>query len=424
MKKILIITYYWPPKGGVGVQRWLKLTKYLCKYNYEPIIYTPEDGFSPLEDQSLVDTISPRLTILKTNIFEPQKIFSFLFRKKVKSDILIRTKKSWLDKVFVWLRSNFCIPDSRSFWIQPSIKFLNKYIEKNPIDLIISTGPPHSMHMIAFALKKQHQINWIADFRDPWTGIEYFKQLPLLSFVKKRHINLEYKILSNADLTLSVSPSWAKQLSDLGAKKTAILTNGYDSEDYQINNVTVDSNKFTIGHFGLYNELRDHDFLWKTIKEIVKHKLDFSNKLQFLFAGEIHADFFMKIKTYQFDQKLIYHEYLNHANSIQYMMQCDLLLVTQGDAASVNGRLPAKFFEYLRARRPILAIGKKNSDLDKIIQNISYAWFVDFDNSTLLHNTILQIYELSKQDNIFDDDITEFSRESQAQKLIDLINDL
>jgi len=426
MKKILIITYYWPPKGGVGVQRWLKLTKYLHKYNYKPIIYTAENGITPLEDNSLANTIPTDLEILKKKIFEPQKLLTFFNKKKPKSDLLIKQKNSVLNKILIWFRANFFIPDSRCFWIKPSIKFLSHYLKKNPVDVIISTGPPHSMHMIALSLKSRFNIKWIADFRDPWTDIEYFDNLPLLSSVREKHEQLEKKVLMHSDLTLSVSSSWADHMSILGAKKIAVLTNGYDPDDYHSKSLNFKDKgtNFTIGHFGLYNKLRDHSFFWKAIQKISTENSDFSNNLKFLFAGEVHEQFFNILKNYQVDHKLDYYEQLSHHDSINSMMRCDLLLVTQGQTKLVDGRLPAKFFEYLGARRPILAIGQKNSDLHKIIAKISYAWFVDFDNSTLLYDTILKIYQLSKVEINFNDDISCFSREDHAKKLINLINDL
>lgn len=427
MKKILIITYYWPPKGGVGVQRWLKLTKYLCLNDYKPIIYTPSNGVSPLQDDTLLKSISSDLTILKKAIFEPQKLLSFFFKDKPKSDVLIKKNNSFFARILIWLRANFLIPDSRSFWIKPSVRFLKNYLKKQPVDVVISTGPPHSMHMIALALKKSHpNIKWIADFRDPWTDIEYFDQLPLLSFVKKKHYQFEKRVVANADLILSVSPSWVRAFNDMGAKKTAVLTNGYDVDDYLQDNLTqkIQSNQFVIGHFGLYNQLRDHSFFWNTLHNITSHDKEFLNHLNFLFSGEVHDDFFSNIKKYKWEEKLIHYPYLNHSDAIRHMMKCDLLLVTQGDTKSVKGRLPAKFFEYLGAKKPILAIGKKNSDLEKIISSISYAWFVDFNNAELLYDTILKIYKMRKVQDSFNDDVSFFSRENQVKQLIQLINNL
>jgi glycosyltransferase involved in cell wall biosynthesis len=288
MKKVLIITYYWPPKGGVGVQRWLKLSKYLSKYNYQLIIYTPSNGVYPLEDTSLLDDISKDIVVIRRKIFEPQKIVSLLKNNHIKSDVLIKKSHNLLDRILIWLRSNIFIPDSRSCWISPSIKFLSNYLKDNPVDIIVSTGPPHSMHMIALSLRKKNNIKWIADFRDPWTGIEYFDKLPFLSWVKKKHHKLEKEVLVNSDLVLTVSPSWAKQFNNLGAKKTSILTNGYDSDDYKNLVNKIESTRFTIGHFGLYNELRNHTFFWDTINIISKKNLDFFNNLNFLFAGEIY----------------------------------------------------------------------------------------------------------------------------------------
>ena len=286
MKKILIITYYWPPKGGVGVQRWLKLTKYLCRSHYKPIIYTPQNGVSPLQDESLLQSVSSDLTILKKKIFEPQKILSYFFNNKPTADVLLKKNNSLFARFLIWLRSNLFIPDSRCLWIKPSIRFLTNYLKQNPVDVIISTGPPHSMHMIALAIKKKHQkIKWIADFRDPWTKIEYFDNLPLLSMVKKQHNQLEKKVISNADLIFSVSPSWARDLDRMGAKKTFVLTNGYDADDYCNTSMDqkVNPEQFMIGHFGLYNQLRDHSFFWKTINKISNEKQNFLYNLKFLF---------------------------------------------------------------------------------------------------------------------------------------------
>ncbi len=423
MKKVLIITYYWPPQGGVGVQRWLKLSKYLLKHNCEPIIYTQSKGLSSLEDPSLLSSIPVGLKILRNQIFEPNKFFSFFSNKRPSSDILIQDSTNFFTKILIWLRANLFIPDSRCLFIKPSILFLNNYLQKNHVDLIISTGPPHSMHLIALALKNQHNIKWIADFRDPWTYIEYFEKLPLLNTQKKKHKNLEKEVLSQADLVLSVSDSWAKDFNQLGAKKTAVLTNGFDAEDYKYTNLNQNKS-FIIGHFGLYNQLRDHVFLWDVIKKISHDIPSFKQDLKIIFSGEVHANFFKQIHHFGLTNKLDYFSYLPHSDAIRKMLESDILLVTQGDTRSVSGRLPAKLFEYIGARRPILAIGAKNSDLEKIMSNISYCWFVEFNNDKLLYDTIIKIYEMRNSSNTYNDNISQFSREEQAKDLIKTIDDL
>lgn len=424
MKKVLIITYYWPPKGGVGVQRWLKFSKYLSNTHYAPVIYTPQGGECNIRDISLNDVVPPNIEVIHKNIYEPQSILNFFASKKPSADILISQHNSFFYKILIWIRANLFIPDTRSLWISPSVKFLDNYLKNNNIDCIISTGPPHSMHMIALQLVKKHNIKWIADFRDPWTGVEYFDKLPLLLSSKRKHFALEREVLQRADVVLSVSQSWANDFIKLGAKKTHVITNGYDMSDYKKLPTMQHADVFKIGHFGLYNELRDHNFLWDVLYSISNDTEGFLSRLKLLFAGEVYSNFFDKIEEKNLLNHIEYYSQLPHSTAIQKMMECDVLLVTQSDTNDALGRLPAKFFEYLATRIPIIAIGRKNSDLEAIMHNISYCWFVDFNNTTLLYDTILHIYKIRNLNSTYNDDIDVFSRQNQVRELVKLMDSI
>ena len=223
--------------------------------------------------------------------------------------------------------------------------------------------------------------------------------------------------MSEADLVLSVSDSWARDFNKLGAKKTAVLTNGFDLEDFNYDNRTQNTKSFVIGHFGLYNKLRDHIFLWRTIKKYAVIDRVFKKELKLIFSGEVHTNFFEQINTFGLKNKLDYCSYLPHSEAIMKMIDSDILLVTQADTQSVSGRLPAKVFEYIGARRPILAIGQKNSDLEKLFLAF-HGWFVDFNNDKLLYETIIKIYDICNSNQIYNDNISHFSREEQAKVLI------
>ena len=422
MKNILIITYYWPPTGGVGTQRWLKLSKYLIRNKLKPIIYTPSNPTSPIQDLSTTDDIEKGVEVIKKDIFEPNKFFSIFNSKNMSSHILTKRPTSFWGKVLIWIRANFFVPDSRCLWIKPSVSFLNNYLKKNPVDLVISSGPPHSMHLIALELRKQHNIKWIADFRDPWTNIEYFDLLPLMKKQRKKHIFLEKKVIENADLLLTVSETWANDFKKNGLKKIEVLNNGYDDDDFSARR-NHNSYDFKICHFGLYGEKRDHSFFWQVLRNISDENPDFNKKLKLIFAGEVHSNFFLNLESYRFKKKIKYHSHLKHNDVVDYMLDSDVLLVSQADNKSVMGRLPAKLFEYIGARRPILAIGKKDSDLEKIISKISFGWFVDFGNKNLLKQSINEIFSLSKNYE-FEDVTSDYSRLNQAKRLIKIINSL
>ena len=210
MKRALVITYYWPPTGGSGVQRWLKFAELLPRFGWEPVIYTPENPEQLVVDESLLDEIPAGTEIIKTHITEPYGIYrKFTGGKGIAKEVNIvsaSADKSPVQRLSMFVRGNFFVPDPRCLWIRPSVRFLKRYIKEHPIDVIISTGPPNSMHLIGRNLKRETGLPWIADFRDPWTEIFYFKHIPMCGYVRKKHLRLEKSVLDEADTVVAVSP--------------------------------------------------------------------------------------------------------------------------------------------------------------------------------------------------------------------------
>jgi glycosyltransferase involved in cell wall biosynthesis len=258
-KKVLIITYYWPPSGGSGVQRWLKISKYLHRHNWTPIIYTPENPEAPAVDQTLVNEVQDHVVVIKKKIWEPYTLYKKLKGNKEANHanyLSSSSKKGFIQKLSEWVRANMMIPDPRKFWIKPSASFLSNYVIEQNIDAIISTGPPHSMHLIAQKVKEKTGIPWIADFRDPWTFIDFFYLLPLSQKSLKKHEKLERKVLSTADIRVTVSPNWKKEFEKRYQKPFEVIYNGFDRADFHEEAPPLDT-RFTICHLTL-NKTRFH----------------------------------------------------------------------------------------------------------------------------------------------------------------------
>jgi len=214
MKQVLIITYYWPPTGGGGVQRWLKFAKYLPEFGWKPVIYTPENPDFEIKDDSLLKDVDSVTVVLKQPIWEPFGLYRKLLGKTAtqKQGVIEPSGSSLLSRFSLWVRANLMIPDPRKFWIKPSINYLVKYLKKNPVDIIITTGPPHSMHMIGLGIKKKLDIPWIADFRDPWSDWDVLDLLKISNTARRKHKTLEHQVFKHADKVLTVSWRLGKKL--------------------------------------------------------------------------------------------------------------------------------------------------------------------------------------------------------------------
>ncbi|HER09404.1 MAG TPA: glycosyl transferase family 1, partial [Bacteroides sp.] len=263
MKKVLIITYYWPPSGGAGVQRWLKLTRYLPDFGWQPVVYAPENPEAPVDDLSLLEDVHPEVKVVKRRIWEPYRYYRrFLGMSpsdRINAGFLNEKEKPGKKEgISVWIRGNLFIPDARKFWIRPSARFLTRYLRQHPVDAIISSGPPHSMHLIAQKLRKKFDLPWIADFRDPWTEIDFYDQLRLTRRADRKHRSLEQAVLKGADRVLVIGKSMAKRFRELAGIDPVVLPNGYDEADFAATFAPQPGNKFTILHVGAMNRDRNH----------------------------------------------------------------------------------------------------------------------------------------------------------------------
>ena len=420
-KKILIISYYWPPAGGPGVQRWLKFAKYLPEFNISPVLFVPENANYPINDNSLKSEVSKDLEIIKLPIFELSNFFlSLKSLNSIRSGNISKNKnQSILQKVVFFVRGNFFIPDMKIFWKRNSVNFLKKYLSENNIETIITTGPPHSIHLIGLELKRKLNINWISDFRDPWVNLNYLNRFHLLPFVKEYHKKLRDKVINNSDAVIVTS----KRLKDLYSEINSSIfqvTNGYD---YNKPVIKLDK-KFSISHVGsLYNE-RNPEFLWDIIEELSENLQGFKKDLQINLIGNNNKKIKQNLSKRVFNDCVVCFDYVEHKKAIEFMCSSQVLLMLEVDDDESSYAIPGKLFDYLNSNRPIISIGPEQSEVREILSNTGSGKFFDYKDYNSLKLYIEKLYEnyvnnLSSSDNNYKIDI--YNRKNLTSKLVEVI---
>ncbi len=424
-KKILIITYYWPPAGGPGVQRWLKFVKYLPEFGVQPIVYIPENPTYPIVDQNLVQDVSDQAIILKQKIFEPYQLASFLSKnktKKMNSGIIPNQKKqSFLDKTLLWIRGNLFIPDARIFWVKPSVAFLEKYIVENNIDTIVTSGPPHSLHLIGLKLKQKLDLKWFADFRDPWTTIGYHKSLRLSHYSDKKHKVLERQVLNTADTIIVTSKTTKSEFQAITNKPIAVITNGYDTE--KVEKQSLDS-KFTLAHIGSFLSERNPLILWESLAELSTEIPDFKSHLEIKLIGAVSHEVLQTITQFGLHSYLNNMGYLSHAEAIAHQRKSQVLLLIEIDSPETKSIIPGKLFEYMVSNRPIVAIGPNESDFAEIITETNTGIFFDYSEKMKLKCVILDFYKQFLESKLHSNGVglQKYSRKNLTRELVEVIN--
>lgn len=426
MKKVLIVCYYWPPAGGPGVQRWLSFTKYLTTYGIAPVVYIPENPTYPIIDNTLTSQVPEGVTVIKQPIKEPYKIAKLFSKKKtatISSGIITQKNASFLEKAMLFIRGNIFIPDARVGWVKPSIKFLENYLVHNDIDTVITTGPPHSLHLIGLGLQKKINVQWVTDFRDPWTTIHYHKSLQLLKVSEKKHQQLEAQVLQNAAHIIVTSPTTKKEFRAITKQPITVITNGFEPHS---NNAPQVDQCFSIAHIGSFLSERNHKNLWISLKQLCEEITGFKQDLKIVLAGAISDHVFKSIDEYNLNSCLDYKGYLSHQEVIELQEKSQVLLLLEMDKPETKAIIPGKLFEYLRAKRPILAIGPQGSDIAQILDETNHGVFVTPASVTQIKAQIKTLYKKFKEGTITINSrgVEQYTRRELTKKLALVITSL
>lgn len=371
MKRVLIIAYYWPPNAGVGVYRWLKFAKYLPQFGWQPVVYTPKNPELQAVDEGLEADIPAEVEVIKAPITEPYSWYKRFTGKRTDERLqtaFLREEAgpTWKEDVANWLRSNFFIPDARVWWVKPSVKRLEKYLKEHPVDLIVTTGSPHSLHLIGRALKRSTGLPWLADFRDPWTNIDYYSQLKLTSWADAKQHRLERAVLQEADQVLTVSWHWAEELRALGAAKVEVITNGYDPDDLPSPPAALDE-RWSLVHVGSITATRDVPALWYALGERLRADAEFKERFVLRLVGGVDHSVLSSLEEAGLMDHVERIGQVDHEEALRHMQRARVLLLPVNNTPNVMGFLPAKVFEYLAVQRPILAIAPAEADITRVL---------------------------------------------------------
>ena len=373
----------------------------------------------------MVKEVSDTAIILKHKIFEPYQLASFLSKnktKKISSGIIPNQKKqSFLDKVFLLIRGNLFIPDARVYWVKPSVSFLEKYISENNIDTIITSGPPHSLHLIGLELKQKLGVKWFADFRDPWTTIGYHKALRLSNYAANKHKKLERRVLNTADTIIVTSNTTKKEFEAITKKPIAVITNGYDTEN--IAKQALDT-KFTLAHIGSFLSERNPQLLWESLVELVQEIPDFKTHLEIKLIGAVSQEVLETINEFGLDSYLNNLGYVSHSEAIAHQRKSQVLLLIEINSEDTKSIIPGKLFEYMVSGRPIIAIGPQGSDFSEIISTTNTGVFFDYSDKMKLKSVLLNFYNQFLEGNLQSNAIglQHYSRKNLTAKLVEVLN--
>ena len=451
MKKVLIISYYWPPSGGSGVQRWLKFVKYFREFGIEPIVLTIDPAFAtfPNYDYSLVKEIPEGIEIHTTQASSPFELYKKVRKKDAPQAGFSGEKKIGLvDKAMRFIRGNFFIPDARVGWNKFALEKARTIIRENNIDSIVTTSPPHSTQLIGLQLKREFNLHWLADLRDPWTEIYYNQELFRTPFAKRKDYKFEQACLKNADKIVVVSEDIKRHF---GAKRKEILDkihvipNGFDEEDFlkvkseelrvksemesgklkdqgiDGNNAHQDFNSLAnseskiISYVGNLGEQYPVEGFLEAFSEIVKKDSDW--KLQFV--GNCHNGVKALVEKLNLSKSVVFVQYVNHSEAIDYMINANVLLLIIPEIENNKGILTGKLFEYLATGNPILNIGPKDGDAAAILKENAISVTLNPNDKQAIMDFILNSTPTNTPSNLSEH---KFSRRNLTREMASLIH--
>ena len=431
MKKVLIITYYWPPSGGGGVQRWVKFVKYLREFGVEPFVLTvkPESASFPIIDKSLADEIPKDLKVFKTRSFEPLDFYKSLNPKKeIPFGGFANEKEPGIfQKAARFVRGNLFIPDARVGWNKFAFKKACEIIEEYKIDIVITTSPPHSTQLIGKRLKRKYSVKWIADLRDPWTDIYYYNKLYHTSIASKKDSNYESSVLNESDSIIVVSDAirrlFANKVEGNRDDKIHVIPNGFDEADFHFTNKAADitsKDVFTIVYTGTIADNYNIDGFLIALEDIIHSGIE---NIRILFVGRVSDNYVTKIESSYLSDYVKFIGHVDHETSISFLSKANLLLLSIPDVPNNEGILTGKLFEYLASVKPILTIGPAHGDAATIINNCKAGSVFNYDDIKKIHGYILSQYSNWKSGELIERGTQhlKFSRKNLTKSLSEII---
>ena len=435
MKRVLVVTYYWPPSGGSGVQRWVKFAKYLPQEGWQPVIYTPENPEYTAIDHTLEAEIPHTVEIIRRPITEPYNLYRRLMGKGASTDMKMLTagasggavteissgKKSFKQRLSLWIRGNLFVPDPRVGWVKPSVRFLKKYLAEHPVDVIVTTGPPHSMHLIGQRLHKERGLPWIPDFRDPWSRMYYLKHLPMSARTWRRLRSMEQSVLDDCSTVLAVTPLVQEEFQAQTKTPVAMITNGYDGGDFE--QAVEPDGFFNVVHTGLFAADGNPLNLWKALGIKAWADADFKAALRLRLVGKVDREVYDAIAEAGLKDNVVDLGYRDHLTAVREQLAATMLVLPLRNDPEYRPILPGKLFEYLASRRPVLGIGQEDGAMARVLADTGAGVTAGWDNLEAMRDFIDKAWEQFKAGGVppVEGDIARFSRRSLTRELAALL---
>ena len=448
MKRLLIITYYWPPAGGSGVQRWVKFAKYLPQEGWQPVIYTPENPEYTAVDHTLEAEIPHSTEIIRRPITEPYNVYRKLMGKGASTDMKTLTApaipgeakeslasasggavteissghKSFKQRLSLWIRGNLFVPDPRVGWVKPSVRFLKKYLAEHPVDAIVTTGPPHSMHLIGERLHKELGIPWIPDFRDPWSRMYYLKHLPMTRCTWRRLRRMEQSVLDGCSTVLAVTPLVQEEFQAQTSTPVAMITNGYDGGDFD--QAVEPDGFFNVVHTGLLAADGNPTVFWKVLGEKALEEPSFKAALRLRLVGKVDREVYDAIAAAGLKDNVVDLGYRDHLAAVREQMAASILLLPLRNDPEYRPILPGKLFEYLASRRPVLGIGQEDGAMARVLADTGAGFTAGWDNQDAMRAFIDTAWKQYNAGGVppVGGDIARFSRRNLTHELAVLLD--
>jgi len=366
MKRVLIITYYWPPAGGPGVQRVLKFAKYLPEFGWEPLILTVKDGAFQALDQSLETEIPGGTKVFRTSSWEPAKTYKKFIGMPgdaaLQNALVAEKGGSWKKKLARQVRMNLFVPDAKMMWWFPAVRKGIEIIKEYQPQVLLSSSPPPTVHRIAGSLKKYSDLPWLADFRDPWTDIYHYDEVTRWTVSRKFDLAMEKNALRSADQLVTVSPSFGKLLGGKVHRSMHIITNGFDQADFKPLLPSEPDGLFRIAYAGKMSDSQNPDILWQELGRLKAKDPVFAEKLRLVYMGHFSDGLIRSLQKFNLHLNFENQGYLSHPDMLKNLRLADLLLLLIPDTKQNKGIVPGKLFEYMATGKPVCAIGPEDSD--------------------------------------------------------------